>query len=214
MCNLYRMTKNASEVAAWFGAANMAGGANLPGEVYPGYPGLVVAEGALRPMVWGFPLARRGARGQSLKPRPVNNARSDKLAGAFWRHAFEHRRCLVPLTAWAEAEGERGRMTRTWLSPGGLSLPDAPLVAAAGVWRPSEEWGDCFAMVMTDSEGCAAAEVHERMPVLVAPENHASWLGGTPAEAIALCRRWPGPLAIERTAESWAKRAGDAPTLF
>lgn len=202
MCNLYRMTKNASEVAKWFEAVDAAAGANFAAEVYPGYPGLVVAEVEVRAMTWGFPLAMTGAKGQKLKPRPVNNARSDKLETGFWRHAFTHRRCLIPLTAWAEAEGPKGRMTRTW-----LSLPDAPLFAAAGLWRPSDEWGACYAMVMTDSEGCDASQVHERMPVLLAPEDHARWLGGPPEEALGLCRRWEGPLAIERTPEPWAKGA-------
>ncbi len=47
MCNLYRMTRTADEVAGLFGAIN-SGGSNAGGEVYPGYPGLVIreAEGA------------------------------------------------------------------------------------------------------------------------------------------------------------------------
>jgi putative SOS response-associated peptidase YedK len=206
MCNLYRMTKNASEVAAWFDAVEGAGGANFAAEVYPGYTGLVVAEGAVRAMTWGFPLVLKGAKGQPLKPKPVNNARSDKLATGFWRHAFEHRRCLIPLEAWGEAEGPKGRMTRTW-----LSLPDRPLFAAAGVWRPSEEWGDCYSMVMTASEGTDAAAVHERMPVLLAPSDQARWLGASPQDAFALCRAWAGPLAIERTGDPWGKAAAPAP---
>ena len=138
MCNLYRMTKNVSEVAAWFAAVEGAGGANFAAEVYPGYTGLVVAEGAVRAMTWGFPLVLKGKQGQPLKPKPVNNARTDKLESFFWRHSFAERRCLIPLTGWAEAQGAKGRMTRTW-----LSLPDAPLFAAAGVWRQSEDWGAC-----------------------------------------------------------------------
>ena len=47
MCNLYRMTKNPDEVAKWFDAVNEAGGSNFGSEVYPGYPGLVVAEGRI-----------------------------------------------------------------------------------------------------------------------------------------------------------------------
>lgn len=209
MCNLYRMTKTVSEVAAWFDAVAAAGGANFAAEVYPGYPGLVVAEGAVRPMTWGFPLVLKGAKGQPLKPKPVNNARTDKLGTFFWRHAFESRRCLIPLTAWAEAEGAKGRMTRTW-----LSLPDAPLFAAAGVWRPSDEWGDCYAMVMTDSDGTAAANVHERMPVLLAPDDYAGWLGGPPDKALALCRPWDEPITIDRTGEPWAKNAASQISLF
>jgi putative SOS response-associated peptidase YedK len=206
MCNLYRMTKNASEVAAWFAAVEGAGGANFAAEVYPGYTGLVIAEGAVRPMTWGFPLVLKGAAGQPLKPKPVNNARTDKLATGFWRHAFQNRRCLIPLTAWAEAQGPKGRMTRTW-----LALPEAPLFAAAGVWRPSDEWGDCYSMVMTDSEGTAAAAVHERMPVLLSPSDQARWLGGSPEEALGLCRGWAGPLAITATSDPWAKQAAPPP---
>lgn len=185
MCNLTRITLPASEVAAWFAAVEATQGANFGAETYPGTPGLVVAEGQLRVMTWGFPLVLKGKQGQTLKPKPVNNARTDKLETFFWRHSFEERRCLIPLTGWAEAAGERGRMTRTW-----LSLPDAPLFAAAGVWRQSDEWGACYSMVMTDSEGTDAASVHERMPVLLAPEDQARWIGGTPHEAMALCRPW------------------------
>jgi putative SOS response-associated peptidase YedK len=200
MCNLYRMTKNASEVAAWFDALEGTQGANFAEEVYPGYTGLVVAGGAVRAMTWGFPLVLKGAKGQPLKPKPVNNARTDKLSSFFWRHSFEERRCLIPLTGWAEAQGAKGRMTRTW-----LSLPKVPLFSAAGVWRESDEWGASYAMVMTDSAGTDAAPVHERMPVLLAPEDHARWLESEPHQALGLCRGWAGPLQIERTPEPWAR---------
>jgi putative SOS response-associated peptidase YedK len=209
MCNLYRMTKNASEVAAWFDAVDMAQGANFGAEVYPGYPGLVVAEGQVRAMTWGFPLVLTGKQGQKLKPKPVNNARTDKLGSFFWRHSFEERRCLIPLTGWAEAQGARGRMTRTW-----LSLPDTPLFAAAGVWRQSEEWGACFSMVMTDSAGSAAQDVHSRMPVLLADKDYAAWVDGAPAEALALCRAWAGDIAIDRTSQPWVKGAGEQSGLL
>ncbi|MEQ8410876.1 MAG: SOS response-associated peptidase family protein [Erythrobacter sp.] len=209
MCNLYRMTKNVDEVAAWFDAIDAAGGANFGEEVYPGYPGLVVAERRVRPMVWGFPLVMKGKSGQPLKPKPVNNCRTDKLDSFFWRHSFAERRCLVPVTAWAEAEGPKGAKTRTW-----LSLPDPPLFAAAGVWRESEEWGACYSMVMTDSSGSAAGDVHTRMPVLLAPGDYARWVEGSPEEAKALCRAWGGDIAIERTDESWVRGRGTQKSLL
>jgi putative SOS response-associated peptidase YedK len=209
MCNLYRMTKNASEVAAWFDAVDAAAGVNFAAEVYPGYTGLVVANGQVRTMTWGFPLVLKGAKGQPLKPKPVNNARTDKLSSFFWRHSFEERRCLIPLTGWAEAQGAKGRMTRTW-----LSVPDVPLFAAAGVWRQSEEWGACYSMVMTDSVGTDAAQAHERMPVLLAPEDQLQWVDGSPQDALALCQAWPGDLVIDRTDEPWAKGAVHQPGLL
>lgn len=47
MCNLYRMKGRLEEVAGLF-RAQPAGGANFSEEVYPGYPGLVIAEGVAR----------------------------------------------------------------------------------------------------------------------------------------------------------------------
>lgn len=218
MCNLYRMTKGKDEIAGWFDAEDALGGANFGEEVYPGYPGAVVADGAVQSMNWGFPLVMKGKQGQPLKPKAVNNARQDKLKSYFWRESFETRRCLIPLTGWAEAQGAKGAMTRTW-----MSLPDTPLFAAAGVWRDSDEWGACFSMVMTDSAG-QASEIHSRMPVILAPSDYAGWVAGTPQAAFDLCRAWDGDLAVERTEEPWAKSApsapkkpqgqGEQPTLF
>jgi putative SOS response-associated peptidase YedK len=115
----------------------------------------------------------KGKSGQPLKPKPVNNAREDKLGTAFWRASFEHRRCLIPVTAWAEAEGAKGAMTRTW-----YSLAGDEVFAAAGVWRPTEEWGQAYSMVMVD--GCPQmADVHDRMPVVLARTDWEQWLAGT-----------------------------------
>lgn len=197
MCNLYRLHKPKAEVAKWFGAANELGGANFGEEVYPGYPGAVVADGALVTMNWGFPLQTKGAKGQLLKPRPVNNTRADKLDSFFWRYSFEQRRCLIPLTAWAEAEGPKGGKTRTW-----LSLPDADLFACAGIWRDSDEWGRCYSMVMTNSAG-AAAQCHDRMPVILSPGDYAVWTDGDPQAARALCQAWAGEVALDRTDQPW-----------
>lgn len=126
MCNLYRMTKTPDEVARLFDA-RLGQVGNAGGEVYPGYPGLIVAGGELRSMVWGFPLVLKGAKGQPLKPKPVNNTRADKLDSFMWRYSFQERRCLIPITEFAEAEGEKGSKTGTCFSP-----PDEPVFAAAG----------------------------------------------------------------------------------
>lgn len=176
MCNLYRMTKAVAEVTSLF-RVEPAHGANFAAEVYPGYPGLVVAAGRAEVMTWGFPRVMRGKKGQLLKPRPVTNARDDNLGSPFWRASFETRRCLIPATAWAEPQGETGQMTCTW-----HSLPECELFAIAGLWRPTVEWGKAYTMVMVDS--CAAmAEVHDRMPVILKPEQWDQWTEGTPRGA-------------------------------
>lgn len=196
MCNLYRMTKGTAEVAKLFEVEpDLA--ANYGAEVYPGYPGLVVAEGRARAMNWGFPLVLKGKQGQPLKPKPVTNAREDKLDTAFWRDSFMRRRCLIPVSQWAEPRGASGRMVRSW-----YGLPDEEVFAVAGLWRDSAEWGAVYTMVMT--EACAQMdEVHDRMPVILRGADWATWTGGGFEDAFALCQTWPGPLTTEHTNLRW-----------
>jgi putative SOS response-associated peptidase YedK len=197
MCNLYRMTKGVDEIARLFDAIPQVG-ANHAEELYPGYPGLVVAEGRARTMTWGFPLALKGLSGRPLKPKAVTNAREDKLSTAFWRDSFARRRCLIPVSAWAEAEGEKGRMTRTW-----YAMPAGEPFAVAGLWRPTAEWGDAYAMVMVDASE-QMVDVHDRMPVILATDDWSAWIGPDPDAAFALCRKWDLELQVERTRERWA----------
>ena len=194
------MTRSSAEVAGFFNTAPAAA-SNEPGEIYPGYPGLVVVDGTIRSMVWGFPLSMKSKKtGQSLKPKPVNNARTDKLSQFFWRDSFEKRRCLIPLTAWAEAEGARGSMTRTW-----LSLPDAELFSVAGVWRPSDKWSDCYSMVMKNST-CAAAKFHSRMPVMLRGDQYPTWERGSAAEALTHCELpYQGDIKVDQTKVPWVR---------
>ena len=202
MCNLYRMTKSVDEIAHLFDAVATAG-ANFAAEVYPGYPGLVVAEGRARSMAWGLPLVLTGKAGKKLKPKPVNNAREDKLTTPFWRDSYARRRCLIPVSAWAEAEGAKGAMTRTW-----YWLPGDETFAVAGVWRPTAEWGDAYAMVMTDA--CVQmAQVHDRMPIILPRGDWDKWLHGSAEEARDVCRVWPDELVVDRTSERWAGSAGN-----
>lgn len=209
MCNLYRMAKGVDEVAKLF-AVEPVRGSNLADEVYPGLPGLVIAEGQARAMNWGFPLVLTGKQGQKLKPKPVTNAREDKLLTGFWRDSFVHRRCLVPVSGWAEAEGEKGRMTRTW-----YGLPGEDVFAVAGLWRPSAEWGEVYTLVMVDGHP-QMAQVHDRMPLILSHAAQRYWLEGAPEDALALCRTWVGDLTVERTSQLWSGgwAAPDQPDLL
>lgn len=201
MCNLYTTKKSVAEIASLFRVTDASEGSNTGELVYPGYPGLVIADGAVQSMIWGFPLVLKSKRtGEPLKPKPVNNARTDKLDSYIWRSSFADRRCLIPLSAWAEAEGAKGNKTRTW-----QSLPDAEAFAVDGIWRDSDEWGKCYSMVMTDAVG-EAVKVHNRMPVILSASDFDLWQGGAPQAAKALCVGYDGPLTIDRTTDPWVRR--------
>ncbi|TIX50493.1 SOS response-associated peptidase [Alteraurantiacibacter aquimixticola] len=199
MCNLYRMSKSADELAALFADVPAMVG-NVSGEVYPGQPGLVFDGESVRSMVWGFPLVLRGKSGQQLKPKPVNNARTDKLDSGFWRASFRDRRCLIPIEAFAEAEGPKGSKTRTW-----FSMPGDGVLTCAGLWRDSAEWGPVYSMIMADANE-AITPFHDRMPVIVSGADRETYMGSTAEEAFGLCRPYDGELAIDRTEEPWVRR--------
>jgi putative SOS response-associated peptidase YedK len=204
MCNLYTVRKSAAEVAAYFGVANPVS-SNAGEEVYPGAPGMVVREheGAriMQSMAWGFPL-RLKTMSPTAKPKPVNNIAD--LQKFMWKGlaAKPQWRCLIPVTAFAEAEGEKGAKTRTW-----FNVKDEPIFAWAGLWRVSDEWGPVYSGVMTDCNE-AIRPVHDRMPVLLMPDEYDRWLNGTFDDAVAFQNRcFPDDLIeMTRTSDLWVKK--------
>lgn len=206
MCNLYTNKSSVQEMADLF-RAEAPHGFNAPAEVYPAYPGLVVREDGgqciIEQMTWGFPRHTVNKRtGKPNKPTPVNNLRDDKL-WTFWRKQFVDpaARCLIPFTSFAEAEGEKGKMTRTW-----ISIADQPLAAWAGLWKPTEEWGNAYSGVMVDATK-ELWDIHDRMPVILHPDQHETWLRAPAEEAMKLVTQYPAErLSVDRTDEPWFAR--------
>ena len=205
MCNLYTLKRQSAAIADLFGALNDAGNAG-PGKVYPKYEGMVVREEdggrVVSGMTWGFPLVQKSKKtGEPLKPKPVNNARSEKLATSFWKGSAANpaQRCLIPVSAFAEAMGKAGEMTTAW-----LSLPDQPEFACAGLWRDSQEWGRCYTMVMCDNRA-DLEYVHDRMPVILAPADYDRWLQAPLDDILDLCKPWQGKITVEQTGDKWGR---------
>jgi putative SOS response-associated peptidase YedK len=82
-----------------------------------------------------------------------------------------------------------------------------PIIAWAGLWRKSAEWGPVYSGLMTDCNE-VIRPIHNRMPVLLHPEEHSLWLHGSVDDVIALqFRCFPDELIeIERTSDPWIKR--------
>ena len=212
MCNLYTSKKSAAEIAAHFKAEMPTLFNVAEGDIYPGGPGLVVREQdgrrVLQAMTWGFPLAMKSKKtGQPIKPKPVNNIAD--LSSFMWRFVAPRpdNRCLIPLTGFCEAEGEKGARTRTW-----FSVRDQPIFAWAGMWKDSHEWGAVYSGLMTDCNE-AVRPVHNRMPVLLHEEDYELWLRGSLDDVMSFQGRcYPDALIeMERTADPWIRRTADMP---
>ncbi|NML88775.1 hypothetical protein HHL26_06800 [Sphingobium sp. TB-6] len=183
-----------------------------PLETHPAQPGTVVrledGERVLEQMTWGFPLAQKSKRtGQPLKPKPVNNARFDKL-GTYWKRWAIHpaNRCLIPTARYAEAVGQPGWMTETW-----LSVKDQPIFAWAGLWTNSDEWGAVYTGVMTDNapELC---DIHDRSPVILDTQDWEAWLHAPLEDLYQFNRPYPADrMVIEATDRPWYRAKGSEP---
>lgn len=208
MCNRYRPgTREA--ITRLFDVHSTRAINDGPAIVHPRDPGFVVRrqDGALvlDQMSWGFPVILRGKRGQVLKPKPVNNARFDKLGAfwALWARDPEHR-CLIPTSAYAEAEGPSGKMRTTW-----LTLKSAPVFAWAGLWSQDPDWGAVYTGVMTDNAP-ELAEIHDRSPVILAPEDWETWLSAPLEDLRQFDRPWPASdTMVTRTDVLWTKGGRD-----
>lgn len=211
MCNRYQPGER-KRITDFFSARVLRQVNEGPSIVHPREPGWVVrlveGEPVLEQMTWGFPVALRGKAGQLLKPKPVNNARFDKL-GSFWRRwaAFPEQRCLVPASRYAEAVGRSGQMTTTW-----LSLCSTDMFAWAGLWSRSDEWGLVYTCVMTSN--CAElAHIHDRSPVILAKSDWATWLEAPLPELRQFDRPWSGEdMKIMETGVLW--KDGGRPELL
>ncbi len=111
--------------------------------------------------------------------RRLINARSET---ARWkrsfRDAFAARRCLVPVDGFYEW-ARRGGRARPWR----FRLRSGGFFALAGLWerwlpprRPGESL-ETFT-ILTTGANALVGEVHDRMPVIVPPDDFAAWLGG------------------------------------
>jgi putative SOS response-associated peptidase YedK len=101
-----------------------------------------------------------------------------------FREAFRQRRCLVPVDNFYE-----WKKTASGKQPYAIALKSRGLMALAGLWEnwrsPAGERIRSFAIVTTEpNELCA--ELHNRMPVILAPEAWPAWLVEQPADEAQL----------------------------
>ena len=197
MCNLYSMTANREAIIRLFKVSdNRAAAIEPKPAIFPSNDAPVVrcaADGAreLVELSWGFVLTMK-----DRAPKRVTNVRDDKLDSRFWAASFRERRCLVPVTSFAEPKG-RSPAIWHWFALGETREP----FTFAGLWRsykgPVRRDGDpveldVFAFLTTKPNDLVATVHPSRMPVmLVSTDAQATWLEGSHEEARNLIGSYP-----------------------
>lgn len=186
---------------------------NEAGEVAPSYnvaPGtlqpviLGTREGAvLRPLLWG--LVPYWAKDPKKGARPINAQCETAAEKPMFRTLMRSRRCLVPADWFYE-----------WKSLPAGKLPHVVQLASrepfliGGLW---DTWhygqDDALATftILTCPANELAATIHERMPVIVAPEHAARWLDRNEHDVSDLLQPFP---AEEMTAYPVSTRVNSA----
>jgi putative SOS response-associated peptidase YedK len=158
---------------------------------------VVTAERELVPMRWGL-IPRWWSKTIKEAKMATFNARAETIeTKPFFRDAFRHTRCLIPMSGYYEWQN-----TPSGKQPWYFTARDgSPILTAAGLW---DEWKDrhtgerlkSCTMIITEPNDFAA-EIHDRMPVFLTEQQFAAWLSGEAGAGILksapndFLQRWP-----------------------
>ena len=141
----------------------------------PGQPVLAVRqrdahrEAAL--LRWG--LIPAWAKDKAVGYRMIN-ARAEGIADKpAFRQPFRHQRCLIPADGFYEWRRNEDGRKQPWY----IHRRDGEPLAFAGIWarwQGSETIESCA--IITGPPNAVVAPIHDRMPVILAPADHATWL--------------------------------------
>lgn len=130
------------------------------------------------------------------------NARAETVAEKpAFREALRRRRCLVPADGfyeWKAAPDDVGRRRQPYY----IRLRDEEPFAMAGLWEswrapdaPPDATPLITFTIVTTSPNGLLAKLHNRMPVLLAPQDCRRWLDAADvSEALKLLRPFPAEL--------------------
>ncbi len=168
MCGRFVAASTRDLLIEWFGIEEIVEDVELPpsynvaptDDVYTVTTEAGDGRRLLRVMPWG--LAPGGG------PNLLINARAETLAErSVFREAFEHRRCLIPADGFYEWE----TVARGAKQPYVFSPTDTRPVGFAGIYGR----GSTCAIVTSEARA-PVDRLHDRMPVVVAPEGWDTWL--------------------------------------
>ena len=189
MCGRYNIRPHAVAWLEGFGIAT-----DLLREVVPRYnvaPGQdlpVVRPGETEPeltgMRWGF--VPHWMRDPNPRARPINARAETAMDKPFFRDAMQNSHCLIPATGFYEWQGSKGSRKQPWH----IHRKDGDPFFMAGLWsewtRSPEGPMNTFAILTTDANKLMTP-IHERMPVILSPEEAFDWLAGNQGVSLNPC---------------------------
>lgn len=104
------------------------------------------------------------------------NARAETVdTKPAFRAAFHRRRCLIPADGWYEWQPIPGQR---WKQPWYFRLKSEEPLAFAGLWEHWQQGPQSLqtCTIIVCEANALAAPIHDRMPVILEPQDFAAWL--------------------------------------
>jgi putative SOS response-associated peptidase YedK len=175
MCGRYNLRANLADVAGAFDLQHTF-------DFEPRYniaptqsvPAIRRTAGGREPVLLRWGLIPSWAKDASIGNSLIN-ARAETVAEKpAFRSAFKRRRCLIPATGFYEWQATGGKHKQ----PFHIRLKGEGVFAFAGLWERWDPPGgppvESFAIITTEpNELCAG--IHNRMPVILHPEDYDAW---------------------------------------
>lgn len=217
MCGRFVLTATPDAVQQAFNLETMPAGMAPRYNIAPTQPVAVITNehsDALTFQRWG--LVPSWAKDMSMSGRLINARSETASEKPAFRAAFRRRRCIIPSDGFYEWQQRAGEKV-----PLHIHLKGRHLFGMAGLW---EVWhspeGDALTTctILTTSANDFMKPIHERMPVILSPEDYALWLspGEEPAGALqALMRPYKGDDLTAYAVSKMVNRPGnDSPRLL
>jgi putative SOS response-associated peptidase YedK len=148
---------------------------------------------------WG--LVPSWAKDPSIGHRMANVRSETALEKSSFRTAMQKRRCLIPADVFFEWQDVPGQKRRR---PYAVAMLEGEPFALGGLWeawRPMEgaDWLITCAILTTEPNELLAP-IHDRMPVIVRPEDYSTWIDAASPSAVVsrLVESFP-----ERSMRAW-----------
>jgi putative SOS response-associated peptidase YedK len=155
----------------------------------------------------------------SIGSRMINARAESAPEKPAFRAAFKRRRCLVVADGFYEWQkpAEKGGRKQPWR----ITLADGSLFGFAGLWErwtnPDDQSVVESCTILTTDANAKLQPIHERMPVIVPADRHATWLDPDAAtdDLKALLQPFPADaMAAYRISTAVNKVANDTPEVI
>ena len=95
-----------------------------------------------------------------------------------FKDAYRRRRCILPVDGFYEWRAIKGQRAK---QPYAIAMKDDKPFGIGGLWENwkdpvSGEWVRTFVIITTDANELVA-QIHNRMPLILAPHEYKRWLG-------------------------------------